>query len=762
VPRLIGAVVTVVVFLGAASAVGAQGADTASRLIDTPGFGFVQSRDTPLALDAIQRTFVLPAEAGHDPAATLAVTLIPIAPPVTADSLFRLVTGNMPGFVTTPAPDFGRAAWLAPEGVAIDQASGTRLVAVNDDWLVSIALDMAVEVSFDAVIVTRVVMQLQLDRVGGATASSSGSVTGDPSPPVDAALAALLPRGPDDWTVIATTAAGEEPIGDVPVNSKVIAFLNSRSTGVVRGWRAPGATVVMSLSKYPFQLFAAAMLGASTDGTGVSPQPNPRMASVADAFTYHGTGDRSGEVGATFRRGPYLVMILASSVSGASPAIVDERVADISRQAGALLPDGATAPYRFPGTPATALGIALSCLLVTGATLGTRGIGRARAHSLVTRPSTVTFPVEQIGVIRLDDDARGLRRRGASVLWAQLVALNIGVVAVAGDFGWRGVGVGFAALVAGIGLTTWWRRYERRELGPGNAAPWIRPRPIGIAGTALAVGVLGLGIAFVIKGLRYLVLRPTLAQLRWADFFGVAPRSVGLIFLPAGVVLAVAGASLSRAARALARAGTRAVMQTDRRAPMLYLRSFEDDAVALPSIVSARRPFIELFSVRGADPFEESLAWELATYGPVVAVAKPGGSIASLGAAREFLSDATWRTEVAERMANAAAITVAIGATDGLRWEVGQIIDAGHLAKTVFVFPPVDSTALTARWANITAAAEGLGVQLPELDTGIDRVHTVQMESAATPVITIAERRDEASYRTAVDRAVQHIRAVTA
>jgi hypothetical protein len=376
---------------------------------------------------------------------------------------------------------------------------------------------------------------------------------------------------------------------------------------------------------------------------------------------------------------------------------------------------------------------------------------------LVAQPATATFPVGQIEVIRLDADARRLRRRGASLLGAQLVALNIGVVAVAGDFGWRGVEVGVAALVAGVVATAWWRRYERRELGPGNAAPWIRPRPIGVACAALAMGVLGIGAAFVIKGLRYLVLRPTLAQLRWADFFGVAPRSVGLIFLPAGFILVVAGASLSRAARSLARAGTREVMEADRRAPMLYLRSFEDDAVALASIVSARRPFIEMFSVRGADPFEESLAWELATYGPVVAVARPGGSIASLGAAREFLSDSTWQSEVAERMADAAAITVAIGATDGLRWEVRQIIDAGHLAKTVFVFPPVDSAALTARWANITAAAQDLGVELPELETGIDQVHTVQMESAARPVITIAERRVEASYRTAVDRAMQHI-----
>ena len=102
-------------------------------------------------------------------------------------------------------------------------------------------------------------------------------------------------------------------------------------------------------------------------------------------------------------------------------------------------------------------------------------------------------------------------------------------------------------------------------------------------------------------------------------------------------------------------------MAADDRSPLLYLRSFSDDRVQLATIVSARRPFLELFSVRGADPFEESLAWELCTYGPVVAVARPGGPAASLGAAREYLPDATWQEQVGERMADAAAIVGAAG-----------------------------------------------------------------------------------------------------
>ena len=55
------------------------------------------------------------------------------------------------------------------------------------------------------------------------------------------------------------------------------------------------------------------------------------------------------------------------------------------------------------------------------------------------------------------------------------------------------------------------------------------------------------------------------------------------------------------------------------------------------------------------------MAWELNGYGPVVAVGRPGRSLASLGAAREHLPDATWREQVAARMDQAGTIVVATG-----------------------------------------------------------------------------------------------------
>ena len=226
------------------------------------------------------------------------------------------------------------------------------------------------------------------------------------------------------------------------------------------------------------------------------------------------------------------------------------------------------------------------------------------------------------------------------------------------------------------------------------------------------------------------------------------------MFTIGGFVVAAIGGWLFRIARALGRAGTKRVLEVDHRRSALYLRSFDDDSLPLPTIASARRPLFELFSLRGADPFEESVAWELNSYGPVVAVGRPGRSLASLGAAREHLADETWRDQVANRMEEAGIIAVATGETDGLAWELGQVVSGGHLAKTFFVFPPVAPDALDRRWAHTTASLAEHGLTVGPLPVPPSLIHTVRLDTDGTASVTYATRRDEATYRTAVDYAL--------
>jgi hypothetical protein len=61
------------------------------------------------------------------------------------------------------------------------------------------------------------------------------------------------------------------------------------------------------------------------------------------------------------------------------------------------------------------------------------------------------------------------------------------------------------------------------------------------------------------------------------------------------------------------------------------------------------------------------LARELAPYGPVVAVGRPGRPLSSLGAAGDHLPDGEWQYGVAQRVAEAHAVVMVVWATDGLR-----------------------------------------------------------------------------------------------
>ena len=582
-------------------------------------------------------------------------------------------------------------------------------------------------------------------------------------------MVALLPDQPPavyGLTSSATVAGPDELKGTEDVDVGVIEFLNKNAPTAARVWSNDTGDLLgaVSITKYPYDIFAAAALGEAAHPSASDLVSIDALDDVPNVVSYTGRGEASDQVGTAFRRGDVFVLVLVSHSDSVPVERATALAADLTRLTASGLPFGGTGAYQFPGTPSKLLGLALSAALVTAAAGGSTAVARLRARRALKRWSGSPLPAPEPVVqgaragtaIPLDLDAKRLRRRGAVVLAAQLVTVNICIVALASDFGWPVVGVAVIALLLGLLLTHWWQRRELSLLGA--AAPsrqFVLPRPAGAIVGLLALAVLALGVGYAIKGLRYLVLPPSLAQLKWSDLLGVAPRTVGIVFVVGGFLVTVVGAWLFRIARALGRSGTKRVLDIDHRQAALYLRSFDDDSVPLPMIASARRPLLELFSLRGTDPFEESVAWELNSYGPVVAVGRPGRSLASLGAAREHLSDETWRDQVASRMDEAGIIAVATGQTDGLAWEIGQIVTGGHLSKTMFVFPPVAPAEIGRRWEHTAASLADAGHTVGSLPVSPALIHTVRIDDDGTTTVTFAHRRDEATYRTAVDHAVQ-------
>jgi hypothetical protein len=717
-----------------------------------PGPSWTLVSEQPGDLDSLVRLY-------QGDAGALALTAIPVTTPPGVRTMFELLS-DMHGPNGVPEDSLDLAEWTVEPGSRLDNGSSAELTFAARDYLFIFAAETGGAV--DPVPLLRDLAQRQVAAVGRPAAAETETVERTEA---EAELVAMLPTQPPDGyglSLGATVTGADELTAADDVNIKVADFLSAHSATAARLWAGTQLAGAVSITRFPYEIFAAAGVHETAHGDGDVVINDDALPDVPDVVVFRNGGTGGDQIGAVFRRGDVLVQVLTQRTPDVPEDTALALALDLARLTAAGVPAGHTAPYEFPNAPSKLLGLVLTAGLVTAAACGSALIARLRARRVRRQwaggelpPPEAADPTHHGAAIELDQDADRLRHQGGVVAVGQILAVNVFIVALAGDFAWLGVAIAAAALVAGLLLTHFWQRRELALLG-AKAPPreLVVPRPAGAIVGVLSLAVLGFGVAYLLKGLRYTFLKPTLAQMKWSNWLGVAPRTVGVIFAIGGFVVAILGGWLFRLARALGRAGTKRTLELDPRPAALYLRSFGDDNLPLPAIASARRPLFELFSLRGADPFEESVAWELNSYGPVVAVGRPGKSLASLGAAREHLSDATWREQVAARMDAAGIIAVATGETDGLVWELGQVVNGGHIGKTFFVFPPVAPAELGKRWEHTAASLEHAGQPVGPLPVPTSQVHTVRLDPDGTATVTYANRRDEATYRTAVDRTV--------
>jgi len=104
-------------------------------------------------------------------------------------------------------------------------------------------------------------------------------------------------------------------------------------------------------------------------------------------------------------------------------------------------------------------------------------------------------------------------------------------------------------------------------------------------------------------------------------------------------------------------------IEHDARPPVLYLRSFAQDAIGLEAVGFG-------FSRRALFTEEEQLAMVLDDIGPFVAVGRPGQSLPESGALRVFLSNEEWRPAVRSLMQRARLVVLRPGPGTGILWEI--------------------------------------------------------------------------------------------
>lgn len=171
-----------------------------------------------------------------------------------------------------------------------------------------------------------------------------------------------------------------------------------------------------------------------------------------------------------------------------------------------------------------------------------------------------------------------------------------------------------------------------------------------------------------------------------------------------------------------------ALLAVDKRAPVLFLRSFDDDEKL--RFASANRALLD-FSL------ETRLANHFHRFGPFVAIGSPKEKMPQLGAARVLLPDEQWQSRVLDWMRAASLVIMYSGKTQWVNWELRQVIASDTATRLLLLIPEIKG------WRRAKRAAD--------LAT---RIEQVRMVFAGTPWIEeLMAWADFASLRAMVFRA---------
>lgn len=219
------------------------------------------------------------------------------------------------------------------------------------------------------------------------------------------------------------------------------------------------------------------------------------------------------------------------------------------------------------------------------------------------------------------------------------------------------------------------------------------------------------GTLLIAVGLACLLLGfGAVVAMRYAPALGLErPGLMGaLIFMGAGTAIAWMGFRIiARGHKLRTVDADHAIAKSDQR-PILYLRSFaldkqdNENTITLYGGVSAP-----------VNPWESSIAHGVSHAGPLVAIGRPGEKFAATGAARVYVGDDEWQTKVSELADTAALVVWVYGETEGLKWEISELVGNVPPEKLAIALPfwDVPPKKRGPLWADVVAT---IGPVLPK------------------------------------------------
>jgi hypothetical protein len=188
----------------------------------------------------------------------------------------------------------------------------------------------------------------------------------------------------------------------------------------------------------------------------------------------------------------------------------------------------------------------------------------------------------------------------------------------------------------------------------------------------------------------------------------------GLPFVPLFMLSLNAMFACYRLAQQQARPSVAEMLQRDRRAPVLFLRSFRSDAIR------TRHPFLMRCILPGinvpGESFDEFLAPALNILGPFVGLGNPEDYLPTLGASKVYVHDHLWEQTVKDFLLRAKLVILLEGDTPGLRWELTQIRQQCS-PRSVFLVTPTEKFQ-RAGWQKFAELLLQAGFVPPDTDVG--------------------------------------------
>lgn len=237
-------------------------------------------------------------------------------------------------------------------------------------------------------------------------------------------------------------------------------------------------------------------------------------------------------------------------------------------------------------------------------------------------------------------------------------------------------------------------------------------------------------------------------------------RMLSLVMLLVGLVIVGFAHIPAQLFRRLAMPVIKKTLEQDTRAPVLFLRSFQDDDLPVRVHPKSKTSPAARLALLKDSTFEDLIAWQAAEIGPVIAIGQPGTLLQPLGAVRDYFSDDEWQTAVLKRINISAAVIFVVGRSPGAQWELAQLRERGALGKTLFVFPPVPEDEFDKR---CFVLATGLGLHPLRLNGDIDSgVPLVAMRIGERGEIIryLADARDDLAYTLALEEGLAEVTAI--